>query len=97
MEKNMARNLFNVICAVKLNIDWRVVGKPPIDRASFYKLMLCWEFVPVYEHLSASRQRKAKRHIHVILFYYETVNAEGQSAMQHQIERNDRLRHGFKE
>ena len=69
MEKNMARNLFNVICAVKLNIDWREGGKPPIDRKSFYKLMLSWEFEPFHKHLSASKQRKARRHLGAIQFY----------------------------
>ena len=60
VEKNMARNLFNVICAVKLDIDFTVGAKPPIDRISFYKLMTCWEFEPFYQHLRESRQRKAE-------------------------------------
>ena len=93
----MVRTLFNVICTVKLNNDWREGAKPPIDRHSFYKLMLCWEFEPFHEHLSASKQRKAKRHIQLIQFYYETVNTEGQAEMQHQIERDDRLRYGYEE
>ena len=97
MEKNMARNLFNVICAVKLNIDWREGGKPPIDRKSFWKLMLYWEFVPFQEHLSANRQRRVRRHLGAIQFYYDTLNTDGQEEMQHQIERNDRLRIGFHE
>ena len=97
MEKNMARNLYNVICAVKLNIDWREGGKPPIDRRSFYKLMLCWEFEPFYKHLSESKQRRARRHLGVIQFYYETVNTDGQEEMQHQIQREDKLRVGFHE
>ena len=31
-EKNVAKNLFTVLCYVKRNIDWSVGGKPPIDR-----------------------------------------------------------------
>lgn len=97
MEKNMARNLYNVICTVKLNIDWREGAKPPIDRKSFWRLMLCWEFVPFQEHLSESRQTRAKRHLGAIQFYYDTLNTDGQEEMAHQIERNDRLRIGFHE
>ena len=98
MEKNMARTLFNVICAVKLNIDFHNKGaKQPIDMTSFYKLMLYWEFKPFHQHLSESRQRKAKRHIQLIQFYYETVNTEGQAELWHQIERDDRLRYGCEE
>ena len=93
----MARNLYNVICTVKLNIDYREGAKPPIDRKSFYKLMLCWEFVPFQEHLSASKQRRAKRHLGVIQFYYDTVNTDGQAEMSHQIERENQLRIGFSE
>ena len=98
MEKNMARTLFNVICAVKLNIDFHNKGaKPPIDRTSFYKLMLCWEFKPFHQHLSESCQRKAKRHIQLIQFYNEMFNQEGQAQMAHQIECENGLTHEFKE
>ena len=97
MERNMAMNLYNVICAVKLNIDLREGAKPPIDRHSFYKLMLCWEFEPFYQHLSDSKQRRARRHLGVIQFYYDTLNTDGQAEMLHQIEREDQLRVGFHE
>ena len=97
MERNMAMNLYNAICAVKLNIDWREGAKPPIDRNSFYKLMLCWEFEPFYQHLSESKQRRARRHLGAIQFYYDTLNTDGQEEMQHQIEREDNLRVGFHE
>ena len=97
MERNMAMNLYNAIWAVKLNIDFREGAKSPIDRRSFYKLMLCWEFEPFYQHLSASKQRRARRHLELIQFYYETVNTDGQEEISHQIEREDQLRIGFSE
>lgn len=98
MEKNMARTLLNVICAVKLNIDFHNKGaKPPIDRTSFYKLMLCWEFKPFHQHLSESRQRKAKRHIQLIQFYYQMFNPEDQAQMARQIEHENGLTHEFEE
>ena len=93
----MVRTLFNVICTVKLNNDWGEGAKPPIDRHSFYKLMLCWEFVPFHEHLSASKQRRARRHLGAIQFYYDTLNTDGQEEMSHQIEREDNLRVEFRE
>ena len=42
MERNFANNLFNVLYCVKWNIDWRVGGKPPIDRDVYELLMKCY-------------------------------------------------------
>ena len=97
MEKNFARTLFNVICAVKLNTDFSVGAKPLIDRVSFYKPMTCWGFEPFQDHLSERRKRTALRHLRTIIFYYETLNTGGQSEMAHQIVREDELRYSFEE
>ena len=36
MEKNFAKNLYNAIIAIKMNIDWHNKGaKPPVDRIIF--------------------------------------------------------------
>ena len=92
MEKNFAKNLYNAIIGVRCNINWNNKGaKPPIDRKSFYKLMLCWGFEPFHEHLTERRKRTAQRHISEVNFYYETFNQEGQEEMRHQIDRDDRL------
>lgn len=58
--RKRARTLFNVICAVKLNIDWRVGRKPPIDRFRFYKLMLCSELETVSRVLECEQAEKGK-------------------------------------
>ena len=92
MEKNFAKNLYNATIAVRYNINWHNKGaKPPIDRKSFYKLMLWWRFEPFHRHLRERRKRTAQRRINVINFYYETFNQEGQEEMRHQIDRDDRL------
>ena len=58
MERNFAKNLYNAIIAVNKNIDWYNKGaNPPVDRKTFYKLMLCWMFEPFRNHLN-KRQRK---------------------------------------
>ena len=44
MERNFAKNLFNILCCVKRNIDWSVGGKPPIDRQTYETLMECYNF-----------------------------------------------------
>ena len=89
--------MFNVICAVKLNTDFSVGAKPPIDRVSFYKLMTCWGFEPFQDHLSERRRRTALRHLRTIAFYFETLNTDGQAEMQHQIVREDQLNVRYEE
>ena len=57
MEKNFAKNLFNAIVAVKYNIDFYNKGaKLPVDRITFYKLMMCWQSEPFRDHLSDRRR-----------------------------------------
>ena len=94
MEKVFARNLFNAIIAVRHNIDWFSAGaRPPVDRLTFDKLMLCWGFEPFHQHLKPRQRRAAQSHIDVIEFYYMTFNQEGQEEMRHQLYRDDVLRH----
>ena len=94
MEKVFARNLFNAIIAIRHNIDWFNAGaKPPVDRLTFDKVMLCWGFEPFHQHLKPRQRRAAQGHINVIEFYYRTFNQEGQEEMRHQIDRDDTLRH----
>ena len=97
MEKNFARTLFNVICAVKLNTDFSVGAKPPIDRVSYYKLMTCWGFEPFQDHLSERKKRTVLRHLRTIMFYFETLNPDGQAEMTHQIVREDELKYSYAE
>ena len=90
MEKNIAKNLFNVLCCVKRNIDWSVLGKPPIDRDVYELLMKCYEFEPFQKHWSW-RKIRAHGYKNTISFYYQTVNQDSQAEMRHQIDRDDRL------
>ena len=90
-EKNFARTLFSILCCVKRNIDWRVGGKPPIDRDSYETLMYCYDFEPFRKHWSRGRKRRAVGHANTIKFYYDTVNLDSQAQMLHQIQREDEL------
>ena len=59
MEKNFAKDLFNVLCCVKCNIDWSVGGKPPIDRVVYELLMKCYDFEPFQKHWSRRKTMRA--------------------------------------
>ena len=94
MEKVFARNLFNAIIAIRVNLDWFSAGaKPPVDRITFTQLMMCWGFEPFHQHLKPRQRRLAQSHIEVIEFYYMTFNQEGQEEMRHQLDRDDTLGH----
>jgi hypothetical protein len=47
-EQVFARNLFNVILTIRRNLIKNLGVKPPIDRDSFLRLMICYDFEPFY-------------------------------------------------
>ena len=62
MERNFAKNLYNAIIAVNKNIDWYNKGaNPPVDRKTFYKLMLCWMFEPFRNHLNKRQKENSMK------------------------------------
>ena len=86
------RNLYNsLICVKKNNIVWERGAKPPVDRLTFYRLMVCWGFEPFHEHWNRRQKRTTKRNAATIQFYYGWFNREGQEEMRHQIDRDDSL------
>ena len=91
MEKNFAKDVFNVLCCVKRNIDWSAGGKPPIDRHSYELLMECYDFEPLQKHWSRRKTITIVGYRSTIDFYFKTVNQESQTQMRHQIDRDDEL------
>ena len=89
--ENFSKNFFNTLASMKRNLDWRPIGKPPIDRETYDRLMLCYEFEPFNKHWSGSKKRRAKGYKDTIKFYYDTFNQECQAEIRHQIDRDDTL------
>ena len=46
IEKVFSRTLFNAILTIRRNIVWDVKVKPPVDRITFHRMMLCYNFDP---------------------------------------------------
>ena len=88
MEKNFAKNLFNVLCCVKRNINWSVGGKLPIDRHTYELLMECYDFELFRRH---RKKMRAIGYRNTIDFYFKTVNQESQAQLRHWIDRDDNL------
>ena len=88
-EKNFAKSLFTALCYVKRNIDWRVGGRPPIDRDAYDTLMRCYDFEPFQKHWSRGKKRRAFGYRNTIKLYYETVNLDNQAQMLHQLLRDN--------
>ena len=44
------RTLHNAILSVRKNIIWNLKVKPPVDRVTFHRLMLCYNFEPFQTH-----------------------------------------------
>ena len=97
IERNFAKNFYNAIISIKANIDWNRGAKPPVDRDTFDKLALCYEFAPFHRHWSQRQKRTAKRQMETITFYYKWFNRETQEEMRHQIDRDDSLRNRLPE
>ena len=91
IEKCFAKTLFNVIRTIYKNLVWDVKVKPPVDRITFHRLMLCYGFEPFQTYWTRRQKRTAKRYVNVINFYYRTFNQCDQVTMRSMIDANDRL------
>jgi len=88
VEKRFAKSLWNVLYAIKINVTNRHVTKPPIDRNSFDKLVVCYDFHPFHQYWSRRRKTTAERYLNTIKFYYRRHHAS-QEEMWAQIQAVD--------
>ena len=91
VEKVFGRTLFNAILAIRKNLVWNQTVKPPVDRITFHRLMLCYGFEPFQSTWTKKQKKTAKRYMNVINFYYEVFNKVDQNTMRLMINANDRL------
>jgi len=75
VERRFARSLWNVLYAVKINVTNCHVTKPPIDRDTFNKLDLCYDFEPIHQYWSHRRKLTAEQYMNAIKFYYQVHHA----------------------
>jgi len=90
-EKVFGRTLFIAIKAIRKNLVWNQSVKPPVDRITFHRMMLCYGFEPFQSTWTRKQKKTAKRYVHVINFYYDTFNQCNQVTMRSMIDANDSL------
>jgi len=91
IEKCFSRTLFNAILAIRRNLVWDVKVKPPMDRITFHRLMLCYGFEPFQSTWTKRQKKTARRYVTVINFYYTTFNKCNQVTMRAMIDAEDKL------
>ena len=91
VEKAFARTLYNATIAIRKNLDSDLTVKPPVDRTTFLRLMVCWGFEPFQKHLSKSQRNTAARYIKAIKFSYEEHNKADQNTMRQILDAHDKL------
>ena len=91
IERNFAKNFYIVLISIKMNIIWERGFKPPVDRATFDKLMLCYGFILFHNHWNRRQESISQRHINLIKVCYEWFNQEGQEEMRQMIDLDDSL------
>ena len=91
IEKAFSRTLYNATIAIRKNLDQDLTVKPPVDRITCLRLMVCWEFEPFKKHLTRKKRKTAERYLKAIKFYYEQHNRPDQSAMRRMIDADDKL------
>ena len=91
IEKCFGRTLFNSILTIRKNIVWDVKVKPPVNRITFHRLMLCYGFEPFQSTWTRRQKKTARRYILTIHFYYSTFNKCNQNTMRAMIDAEDKL------
>jgi len=91
VEKAFARTWYNATLAIRKNLDQDLTVKPSVDRLTFLRLMVCWEFDPFQKHLTKRQRNTAKRYIKAIKFYYKQDNHADQNTMHRIIDADDKL------
>jgi len=91
VEKCFGRTLFNAIWAIRKNVVWDVKVKPPVDRITFHRMMLCYNFEPFQSTWTRRQRNTMKRYVNVINFYYSVFNKCDQNTMRSMIDAKDRL------
>jgi len=91
IENCFGRTLFNAILAIRRNLVWDMKVKPPVDRVTFHRMMLCYNFDPFQSTWTQKQRNTARRYVNVINFYYSTFNQCNQNTMRSMIDAEDRL------
>ena len=90
-EKAFARTLYNATLAIRKNLYMDLTVKPPVDRTTFLRLVVCWGFEPFHKHLTKKQRNTVARYLNVIKFYYEEHNHVDQNTMRAILDANDKL------
>ena len=91
IERQFARTLLVAIRTIRKNLFWSLLVKPPVDRVTFLRLMVCYGFRPFHAHWTTKQRRSMKRKMNVIRYFYEHFNQLSQEDMRSLIDRNDKL------
>jgi len=75
VKRTFARNLWNVLYAIKINVVNTSCEEPPINRDTFNKLVVCYDFKPFHKHLSRPRKLTVERYKKTIKFNCQVHHA----------------------
>ena len=91
IEKQFARTLMVAIRTIRKNLIWNVTIKPPVDRETYLRLIVCYGFEPFHYHWTLRQKNSMRRKMSVIKFCYEHLNRSTQEDMRRMIDANDSL------
>jgi len=91
IEMCFSRTLFNAILAIRKNLVWDVKVKPPVDRVTFHRMMLCYGFEHFQSTWTRRQKNTARRYVNVINFYYSVFSKCDQNTMRSMIDAEDKL------
>jgi len=91
LETCFAFTLRSCIEAIAKNLIWNVKVKPPVDRITFHRLILCYNYEQFYTYWTDEQRDQTKRFMSNIDFYFNTIDLRDQDTMRAMINANDML------
>ena len=90
-ERRFGRSLLSAIRDIHKNLVWDLAVKPPADRTTFLRLMVCCSFDPIFSQWTVQQMRTAKNRLDAIRRYYDVFNQQSQDEMREKLDAQDRL------
>ena len=91
IERQFARTLLVAIRTIRKNLFWSLLVKPPVDRLTYLRLMVCYGFKPFHTHWTRKQRKSLRRKMNVIRYYYKHFNQASQEDLCRMIDRDDKL------
>lgn len=90
-ERNFARTLYYAVRAIYKNLIWNLGVKPPIDKITFFRLVICMQFEPFAKYWDERHKKNIKKMMKAVKIYFEQFNIFEQEVVRKMIDQNDNL------